>query len=69
MKAIICDRLKAIKLCLGVDSTLKSTIDIEDGTALVVVPKQMEKRGMILRIDHFITTLPCYSLIVYHLTS
>lgn len=45
MKAIICDRLKAIELCLGVDSTLKSTIDIEDGTVLVACSKTNGETG------------------------
>lgn len=45
MKAIICDRLKAIELCLGVDSTLKSTIDIEDGTVLVACSKTSGETG------------------------
>lgn len=45
MKAIICDRLKAIELCLGVTTTLKSIIDIEDGTVLVAYSKANGETG------------------------
>lgn len=39
MKAIICDRLKAIELCLGMVPSLKSTIDLEDGMVLIACSK------------------------------
>lgn len=45
MKTIFCDRLIAIELCTGVNSTFKSSINLENGTFLVACSKMNEETG------------------------